>query len=53
LDMCGPIATKWMYHAERCMKMLKKYVQNMDKPKTSMAKGYSKDKCIGFGKKYL
>jgi hypothetical protein len=33
LDMCGPIATKWMYFVERYMKTLKLYVHNMARPK--------------------
>jgi hypothetical protein len=26
LDMCGPVATRWMYPVERYMKTLKSYV---------------------------
>jgi hypothetical protein len=33
LDMCGPIAIKWMYFVEIYMKTLKLYVHNMARPK--------------------
>jgi len=48
LDICSPVANKWMYHVERYMKTLKKYVHKMVRPKASMAKGYLKNECIGF-----
>jgi hypothetical protein len=38
---------------ERYMKTLKNYVQNMARPKASMAEGYLKDECIGFITEYL
>jgi hypothetical protein len=53
LDLCGPIATLWMYPVERYMKTLKEYVQNMARFEASMAEGYVKDEYIGFVTKYL
>jgi hypothetical protein len=53
LDLCGPVATRWMYLVERYMKTLKEYVRNMARPKASMAEGYVKDECIGFVTEYL
>jgi hypothetical protein len=37
LDLCGSIATRWMYNIERYMKTLKLYVRNMAMRETSMA----------------
>jgi hypothetical protein len=53
LDICGPIATRWMYPIERYMKTLKLYVRKMARPKASMAKGYIQDECLSFITKYL
>jgi hypothetical protein len=53
LDMCGLVATRWMYPVERYMKMLKKNVRNMARPEASMAEGYIKDDCIGFVTEYV
>jgi hypothetical protein len=39
LDICGPIATRWMYIIIRYMKTLKLYVWNMARLEVSMAKG--------------
>jgi hypothetical protein len=52
LDMCGSVATRWMYPIERYIKMLKKYMLNMAKLEASMAEGYIKDECIGFVMEY-
>jgi hypothetical protein len=53
LDLCGPIATRWMYPMERYMKTLKLYVWNMTRLEASMAKGYVQDDCLGFITEYL
>jgi hypothetical protein len=53
LDLCGPVATHWMYPIERYQKTLKNYVRNMARPEASMAEGYLKDECIGFITEYL
>jgi hypothetical protein len=53
LDVCGPIAIRWMYPIERYMKTLKLYVRNMARPKTSTVKGYIWDEFLGFITKYL
>jgi hypothetical protein len=53
LDLCGPVAARWMYPVERYMKTLKKYVRNLARPEASMAEGYIKDECIGFITEYL
>ncbi len=53
VDICGPVATRWMYPMERYMKTLKTYVRNMARPKVSMAKGYIRDECLGFIIEYL
>jgi hypothetical protein len=53
LDMCGPVATRWMYPVERYMKILKSYVRNTARPKATMAEGYVKEECIGFITEYL
>jgi hypothetical protein len=41
LDLCGPIATRWMYLVKRYMKTLKFFVHNMARLEASMAKGYT------------
>ncbi len=53
LDLCGHVATRWMYPVERYTKTLKGYVWNMARPEASMAEGYLKDECIGFVTEYL
>lgn len=53
LDLCGPIATRWMYPMERYMKAFKLYVRNMARLEASMAKGYVRDDCLGFITEYL
>jgi hypothetical protein len=53
LDLCGPVATRWMYPIERYMMTLKNYVRNMARPEASMAEGYLRDECIGFITEYL
>jgi hypothetical protein len=53
LDLCGLVAARWMYSVERYMKILKYYLRNMARPEASMAKGYVKDKYIGFITEYL
>jgi hypothetical protein len=53
LDLCGPVAARWMYPVEKYMKTLKSYVRNMARSEASMAEGYLKDKCIGFIMEYL
>ncbi len=54
LDLCGPMATRWMYPIERYMKTLKIYVPNMARFEGhSMAKGYIRDENLGFITKYL
>jgi hypothetical protein len=53
LNLCGPMATKWMYLVERYMKTLKTYVQNMARLEGFMAKGYIRDECLGFIIEYL
>jgi hypothetical protein len=40
LDLCGPMATKWMYSIERYMKTLKTYVWNMARLEGSMVEKY-------------
>jgi hypothetical protein len=46
LDICGLVATRWMYPVERYMKILKHYVRNMARPKASMAEGYVRDEYL-------
>jgi hypothetical protein len=53
LDICGPIATRWMYPIKRYMKTLKLYVRNMAWPEASMVEGYIQDECLGFITEYL
>jgi hypothetical protein len=53
LDMCGPVATRWMYPVERYIKTLKSYIRNTARPEATMAEGYVKEECIGFITKYL
>jgi hypothetical protein len=48
LNLCGPMAIRWMYPVERYMKTLNTYVQNMTRLERSIAKRYIKDECIGF-----
>lgn len=53
VDICGPVATRWMYPVERYIKSLKTYVCNMVRPKGSMVEGYIRDECLGFITEYL
>ncbi len=53
LDLCGPVAIRWMYPIERYMKTLKTYVRNMARPKGSMAERYIRDECFDFITEYL
>ncbi len=53
LDLCGPMAIRWMYPIERYMRTLKIYVRNMARHEGSIAKRYIKDECFGFITKYL
>jgi hypothetical protein len=48
LDLCGTVHTRWMYPIERYMKAQKRYVQNMARPKGSIANGYSIEEALGF-----
>jgi hypothetical protein len=48
LDLCGPVALRWMYPIERYIKTLKNYVKNMASLEASMVEGYFKDEYIGF-----
>jgi hypothetical protein len=41
LELCGPVATRWMYHVERYMKTLKDYVQNMARPISAVDEAYN------------
>jgi hypothetical protein len=47
LDICGPVHTGWMYPMEKYMKALKRFVQNMARPKGSMGMGYFIEKALG------
>jgi len=40
LDLCGAMATRWMYLMEWYMKNLKTYVHNRARPEGSMVEGY-------------
>ena len=53
LDVCGPVACRWMYPIERYMKTLKEYVRNTARPEACMAEGYVRDECLGFTTEYL
>ena len=53
LDMCGLVATRWMYPIESHMKTLKHYVRNMVRPEASMTERYMRDDCLGFITMYL
>jgi hypothetical protein len=53
IDLCGLVASRWMYPVEWYMKTLKIYVRNMASPKASMVEGYIRDECFGFVIEYL
>jgi len=53
LDLCGAMATRWMYLMEWYMKNLKTYVHNRARPEGSMVEGYIWDECLSFIIKYL
>lgn len=48
LDICRSVHARWMYPLERHLKILKSYVQNCKRPKTSMAEGYAIYEVFGF-----
>jgi len=48
LNLCGPMATRWMYPVKRYMKTLMTYVRNMARLEGFMAKGYIRDECFDF-----
>jgi hypothetical protein len=53
LFLCGPVQTRWMYPYERYFKGLKSFVQNLAKPKGSMAQGYQVEEALGFLTEYM
>lgn len=53
LDICGPVALRWMYPVERFMKTLKKHMKNTARPEASIAHGYLVDECLGFITEYM
>jgi hypothetical protein len=53
LDVCGLVATRWIYPIERYMKTLKLYVHNTTWLEASMAKVYIQNECLGFIIEYL
>jgi hypothetical protein len=53
LDMCRPIAKRWMYPMETYIKTLKSYVWNTARSEASMVEGYVKEECIDFIMEYL
>ncbi|KAL0285730.1 UNVERIFIED_CONTAM: hypothetical protein Sangu_2766500 [Sesamum angustifolium] len=44
---------RWMYHMERYLLTLKRYVHNRAYLKGSIAQGYFMDECMNFCSKYL
>ncbi len=46
LDLCGPVAIRWMYLMGCYMKTLKTYVHNMARLEGSMDEGYIWDECL-------
>lgn len=53
LDIYGPIICCWIYSIEQALKDLKRFVQNMCKPKGSMVDGYIFDEALGLCTKYM
>ena len=53
LEHCGPIRTRWKYHIEQYMKVLKMFARNKEKPKGSMCEGYLMQEAIGFYTEYM
>lgn len=53
MEICGPIAIRWLYPTERVMGHLKRYVQNRSTPKGSMVIGYALDYALGFITSYM
>jgi hypothetical protein len=53
LDLCGLVATRWIYLVKWYMKTLKTYVCNMARHEGSMVEGYIRGECLGFITEYL
>ena len=53
LDICGPMAVRWMYPIEHFMKTLKKYVKNTTRLEACIAHRYLLDECLGFITEYM
>ncbi len=53
LDICGLAYIRWMYPMEKYMKALKRFVQNMARPKGNMAIGYSIEEALGLCMEYI
>ena len=52
-QLCGPAYMRWMYPAERYMKILKGYVKNRSRPEGCIAERYVVEEAIEFCTEYL
>ena len=51
--MGGPVASRWMYSAERCLGTYKRYVRNVALPEGSIAEAYVVDEALTFLSLYV
>ena len=52
-QLCGPAYMRWMYPAERYMKILKGYVKNRSRPEGCIAERYVAEEAVEFCTEYL
>ncbi|KAL3681546.1 hypothetical protein R1sor_024502 [Riccia sorocarpa] len=53
LDICGPVATRWMYPMEWYLGHLKRSVRSSARPEACMAEGYIMEEALGFTAEYM
>ncbi|RDX81185.1 hypothetical protein CR513_38167, partial [Mucuna pruriens] len=53
IRLCGLLFLRWMYPAERYIKILKSYVENSHLPKASIVKSYIAEEAIKFCTGYM
>nr|XP_004488447.1 uncharacterized protein LOC101493360 [Cicer arietinum] len=51
--LCGSVYLRWMYPIERCMKILKGYVKNPNRPEASIVQRYIAEEAIEFCSDYM
>ncbi|XP_042432526.1 uncharacterized protein LOC122019082 [Zingiber officinale] len=53
VQLCGPVYFRWMYPFERCMKVLKSYVDSRKYPEGCIVRRYAAEEAVEFCSEYL